>query len=80
MSRRIEELQARFGIWLGRRASRNLGPVDRLCRRLLARALALAPQDDFLRDDWVDSDAGFDADELDRYQRGEDGERDYRRL
>jgi hypothetical protein len=68
---RAQERKAKIGAWLARRASRNTGPIDRLCRRLLTRALAIDPAEDFMRDDWVDSDVGFDPDELARYQRGE---------
>jgi hypothetical protein len=75
VSRRRQELQARIGMYLGRRASRDTGFVDRLCRWLLARLLTPSPEEDFLRDPWIDGDRGFDPDELDRYQRGE-GARD----
>lgn len=71
MIRFLAEAKARFAQWLGERASRNTNFVDRLCRRLLDRVLRLPPDDDFLRDEWVDSDVGFDPDELDRYQQGE---------
>jgi len=71
MSRRSEEAKARIGIWLAKRSSRETGALDRLCRRVLSRVLQLPEENDFLRDEWVDSDLGFDPDELDRYQRGE---------
>ena len=71
MSRRSEEAKGRVVMWLASRASRNTGAIDRLCRRLLDRALELPNDDSFMRDDWVDNDEGFDPDELDRYQRGE---------
>ena len=57
-------------MWLARRASRDTGAIDQLCRRLLDRALGLPSEDSFMRDDWIDNDEGFDPDELDRYQRG----------
>lgn len=68
---RAKARQAKIGMWIARRASRDTGLVDRLCRRLLSRAVAIDPEHDFMRDDWVDSDEGFDPDELARYQRGE---------
>ncbi|NNE45436.1 MAG: hypothetical protein HKN37_02120 [Rhodothermales bacterium] len=71
MKRFLEDTKARIVQWLGQRASRDINFVDRLCRRLLDRVLRLPPENDFLRDEWVDSDVGFDPDELDRYQRGE---------
>ncbi len=71
MSRRSEEAKARIAVWLGQRASRDTGRIDRVCRALLQRLTALPPETDFMRDDWIDSDRGFDAEELDRYQRDE---------
>lgn len=71
MKRFLEDTKARLVQWLGQHASRNVSFVDRVCRRLLNRVLRLPPENDFLRDEWVDSDVGFDPDELDRYQRGE---------
>ena len=69
--RRAEERKAKISVWIARRASRDTGIIDRLCRRFLSRALGRAPAKDFMRDDWVNTDVGFDPDELDRYQRGE---------
>lgn len=71
MSRVVEDLTAKIGLWLGKRASRDTGALDRLCRRLLTKLMTLPEDNDFLRDEWVDSDQGYDPDELDRYQRGE---------
>ena len=70
MSRRSNEAKGRLAMWLAARASRDTGVIDRLCRQLLDRALTLPEDHSFMRDEWVDNDAGFDADELDRYQRG----------
>lgn len=70
-ARRAAERNARIANWLGQRASRNTGVVDRMCRWLLDRAMTVAPEDDWMRDDWVDNDMGYDPDELERYQRGE---------
>ena len=71
MKRVLGDTKAHIVQWLGQRASRDVNFVDRLCRRLLDRVLRLPLENDFLRDEWVDSDVGFDPDELDRYQRGE---------
>ncbi len=71
MSRRSEETKARIAVWLGQRASRDTGPIDRACRALLQRLTKLPQDDDFLRDEWIDTDRGFDVDELERYQRGD---------
>lgn len=64
---------ARFGQWLARSAFRKKkGWLDRLRVRLLARVLRPAdPAKDFMRDEIVDADIGFDAEELARWQRGE---------
>lgn len=70
MSGRFEGAKARLTADLAARASRRSGWVSGLCRRLLQRALRLPPEQDFMRDEWVDSDQGFDPDELDRYQSG----------
>lgn len=71
MKRFFGDTKAHLVQWLGQRASRDISFVDRLCRRHLDRVLRLPPENDFLRDEWVDCDIGFDPDELDRYQRGE---------
>ena len=63
--------QAKFRSFLGRRAMRDTGLVDRLCRRFLERAARSDPKKSFMRDELIDSDTGYDAAELERYQRGE---------
>ncbi|MFT4569427.1 MAG: hypothetical protein ACI8TX_000645 [Hyphomicrobiaceae bacterium] len=65
--------QAKITMWLGKRASRDTGIVDRLCRKLLQRVTQPDPQNDFMHDEMIESDLGFDAEELARYQRGETG-------
>ena len=62
---------AKLAIWMATRSSRNRTLVDRICRRMVNRAVAIAPEDDFMRDELIDNDLGFDADELDLYQRGQ---------
>ena len=42
-----------------------------MCRKMIVKATAVDPATDFMRDEFVDNDQGFDPDELDRYQRGE---------
>lgn len=68
---RKRERQARIGIWLAKRASRNTGWFDRVCRRLMLRLTKIDPEKDFMRDDMVDQDAGFSVEELQRFERGE---------
>ena len=58
-------------MWMAGRSSRNKSPVDKVCRFIVSRASTPKPEDDFLRDPFVDNDEGYDPDELDRFQRGE---------
>ena len=53
------------------RSSRNKSWLDKLCRRMINKAVARPPEDDFMRDELIDNDLGFDPDELDRFQRGQ---------
>jgi hypothetical protein len=69
---RSRERTAKLTIWMARRSSRNQSLLDKLCRLMVTRATAVEPEDDFMRDPLIDNDMGFDPDELDRYQRGED--------
>lgn len=68
---RSKERTARIMIWMATRSSRNKSLIDKLCRRMITRATHVNPEDDFMRDPFVDNDEGYDPDELDRYQRGE---------
>ena len=68
---RKKERSARLMVWMAARSSRNKTLIDRLCRKLIARATTVPPEEDFMRDPLIDNDEGFDPDELDRYQRGE---------
>lgn len=65
------ERAARLQMWMAGKSSRNKSLSDRFCRWLLVRMTTPKPEDDFLRDEFVDNDQGFDPDELDRFQRGE---------
>tara|TARA_R110001592_G_scaffold357416_1_gene660583 strand:- start:150994 stop:151242 length:249 start_codon:yes stop_codon:yes gene_type:complete len=69
---RKQERSAKIAIWMAGRSSRNKSLLDRICRFLVVKETTLSPEQDFLRDEFVDNDQGFDPDELDRYQRGED--------
>ena len=68
---RKRERSATLALWMAARASRNRSLLDRLCRKLVARATYIEPEQDFMRDELIDNDQGFDPDELERYQRGE---------
>ena len=69
---RKQERAAKLGMWMAGRSSRNKSLLDKACRWLVLRETAVAPEHDFLRDELIDNDQGFDPDELDRYQRGEE--------
>jgi hypothetical protein len=71
-SLRRQERSAKLAIWMAGRSSRNKSLLDKLCRLMVVRETAIAPEHDFLRDELIDNDEGFDPDELDRYQRGEE--------
>ena len=68
---RRRERSAKVTLWLADHASRNRSLLDRVCRKVLARATRKQADQDFMRDTLIDNDTGFDPDELDRYQRGE---------
>ena len=69
---RKQERSAKLAIWMAGRSSRNKTLVDKVCRWLVVKETTLPPEHDFLRDEYVDNDQGFNPDELDRYQRGEE--------
>lgn len=71
-SLRKQERSAKLAIWMAGRSSRNKTLLDKVCRWLVVKETTLPPEQDFLRDDYIDNDQGFDPDELDRYQRGEE--------
>ncbi|MFP6581013.1 MAG: hypothetical protein VCD00_00490 [Candidatus Hydrogenedentota bacterium] len=66
---------AKLQIWLATSASRNRTLLDRalqlVIRRLLDKALYIEPENDFMKDDLIDTDTGYDPEELERYQRGD---------
>ena len=68
---RKRERSAKLAIWMAGRSSRNKSLLDKLCRWIITRELTVPQEQDFLRDELIDNDEGFDPDELDRYQRGE---------
>jgi len=69
---RRKERAAQFAIWMAGRSSRNTSVLDKICRWMVSRETAVPVEQDFLRDELIDNDEGFDPDELDRYQRGEE--------
>lgn len=62
---------AKVQIWLAGLASREDSILNRFLRRTLNRILRLEPDADFMRDEFVDSDTGYEPEDLERYQRGE---------
>ena len=67
----VEERREKLMIWIVTRSSRNRSFIERLCRQLVVRLTAPPVENDFLRDELIDNDEGYDPDELERYQRGE---------
>ena len=67
------EQSTKLMVWMAGKSSRNRSLSDKVCRFLVARATAVKPEHDFLRDPLIDNDKGFDPDELDRFQRGKSG-------
>lgn len=65
------EKSAMLMVWMAGKSSRNKSLLDKVCRFLVKRATRVKPEDDFMRDPLIDNDPGFDADELDRFQRGQ---------
>ncbi|GAB5487524.1 MAG: hypothetical protein Pars2KO_10940 [Parasphingorhabdus sp.] len=69
-SKKLERAH-RMSIWMADKGSRNKTILDKVCRLVLNRATKMKPEEDFMRDGLVDNDVGFDPDELERFQRGE---------
>lgn len=68
----LDETLAKAGIWIVSRSSRNKSLGDKICRVLAIQILKKKPEHDFMQDDLIDQDEGYDPEELERYQRGED--------
>lgn len=67
----------RFG-WIGKvmiflvsKAALNRTPFQKVARFIVDKVFTVPKNDDFMADDFVDNDQGFDLDELRRYQKGE---------
>ena len=67
----FQERSASLQIVIANRSSRNKTLLDKICRVLILRATHVEPADDFMRDPLIDSDEGFDPDELTRFQNGQ---------
>lgn len=65
------ERTAKMAIWMAKKGSRNKTISDKICRFILDKATRMKPEEDFMRDEFVDNDVGFDPVELERFQRGE---------
>lgn len=68
----LDETLAKVGIWIVSRSSRNKSLGDKICRVLAIQILKKKPDDNFMQDDLIDQDEGYDPEELERYQRGDD--------
>lgn len=58
-------------IFLADAGGRNRTPFEKLSRFIVAKVFTVPKSDDFMADDFVDNDEGYDLEELRRYQRGE---------
>ena len=67
----VSTFKAKLMLRMAAKSSRNLSLTDKLCRRILDRAVSRPEEEDFMRDELVDNDLGFDPDELAAYQAGE---------
>lgn len=61
--------------WIGRlmfylagQSARNKSAFQKLSRFIVTRVFAVPKHDDFMADDFVDNDKGFDLEELRRFQ------------
>ena len=66
----LETFKTKLLMRMVAKSSRNQSLTDRLSRRLVNKALDRPPEDDFMRDELIDNDLGFDPDELAAYQAG----------
>lgn len=67
----------RFG-WIGKtmffladQGAKNKTPFQKAARFIVAKVFTIPKHDDFMADDFVDNDTGYDLEELRRYQKGE---------
>ena len=65
--------KAKLMLKMAAKSSRNRSLTDRVCRRLLNKAVTRPQEEDFMRDELIDNDLGFDPDELAAYQSGQAG-------
>jgi len=65
------DLVGKLMIALAHRGARNRTVFDRIARFVLGRVFVVPKQDDFMADEFIDNDTGYDLEALRRYQRGE---------
>lgn len=63
--------KSKLTMWMASRAMRNKTALDRYFRSMIEKGMTLPPDNDFMKDDIIDNDQGYDPEELARYQRGE---------
>ena len=59
-------------IFLADQGAKNKTPFQKVARFIVVKVFTVPKHDDFMADDYVDNDMGFDVEELRAYQRGED--------
>ena len=57
-------------IFLVDAAARNRTPFERIARVIVGMVFTVPKKDDFMADEYVDNDQGYDVEELRRYQQG----------
>ena len=58
-------------IFLVDASARGKTPFEKVARVIVDRVFTVPKHDNFMADDYVDNDQGYDLEELRRYQRGE---------
>ena len=58
-------------IFLADHGARNQTLFDRVARFIVSLVFTVPKHDDFMADDYVDNDTGYDVEELRRYQSGQ---------
>ncbi|MEQ8792333.1 MAG: hypothetical protein RIK00_05270 [Algiphilus sp.] len=65
------DLVGKLMIALAHRGARNRTVFDRIARSIVSQVFVVPKKDDFMADEFIDNDTGYDLEELRRYQRGE---------
>ncbi len=64
------EIVGKIMVFLVDSGARNRTPFDKVARFIVGLVFTIPKDDDFMADDYVDNDMGYDLEELRRYQSG----------